>query len=129
MNPTKSLLQRFVRKGRRPAASPPATALPYSRLTLDDWRSSPLRVTYVAELLQQPLFLDLVGMLANIRPLSRGELTPTTAAKLLGQREGHDQVIASLLLAATSVAAPPQELPPADYAVENVLAGWNEETS
>lgn len=121
----KSLLQRF----RRPAPLTAKRPLSYSRLTLDDWRSSSERVAYVSELLKQPLFLDLLGMLANLRPLSRGELTATMATKLLGQREGHDQVIATLLAAGTPHASAPQELPPADYSPENVMAAWNDEVT
>lgn len=109
------------------APPPPERALPYSRLTLDDWRSSPERVAFVAELMRQPLFLDLVGMLSNLRPIHRGTVDATTAAMLLGQRTGHDQVIASLLSAGSIPAAPLQELPPADYDAQNLMAAWDKE--
>lgn len=66
-------------------------------------------------------------MLSNIRPISRGALDATTAAKLLGQREGHDQVIATLMAAGKSPEQMPSELPPADYAAENVMASWDKE--
>lgn len=66
-------------------------------------------------------------MLSNIRPNSRGTLDANTAAVLLGQRIGHDQIIASLLAAGTAPARMPSELPPADYAAENVMAGWEKE--
>lgn len=113
---------------RRSTLKPVRIALPYSRLTLDDWRSSPERVAYVGELLKQPLFLDLVGMLANIRPVHRGGVDPTTAAMLLGQRTGHDQVIASLLAAGVQPPTPLADLPPADYNAENTMALWERGT-
>jgi hypothetical protein len=71
--------------------------------------------------------LDLLGMLANLRPLHRGGLDATTAAMLLGQRTGHDQVIASILAAGSPAPTAPTDLPPADYAAENVLAAWENE--
>ena len=106
-----------------PAPVAPSRPLPYSRLTLDAWRSSPERVSYVAELLRAPLFLDLVGMLAGLRPVSREALDATSAAVLLGTRIGHDQVIAALLAAGAGTPAIPAQ-PEADYAAANVMAAW-----
>src|SRR5690242_5938253 len=98
-----------------------ALPLPYRRFTLDDWRNSPERVSYVAELFRQPLFLDLLGMLANMRPYQPrdGKLDATTASVLYGQRLGHDQVIASLIAAGNSPVAPPTDIP-ADYNAANL---------
>lgn len=50
----------------------------------------------------------------------------TTAATLLGQRIGHDQIIASLLAAGTSAPAPPPDVP-IDYGAENAMAAWEQE--
>ena len=118
---------------RRNAPNPPSSGgvtkalpLPYRRFALADWCNSPERVAYVGELLKQPLFLDLLGMLSNLRPVHRGEISPTTAAILYGQRLGHDQVIASLLQAGTPTPQPPEDIP-ADYAAENVMAAWEKE--
>lgn len=99
--------------------------LPFTRLTLADWRSSPERVAYASELLRQPLFLDLLGMLSNIRPAVPAGLDATTAALLLGQRTGHDQVIGALLSAATPFDTRPPASIEADYAPENVMAAWD----
>ena len=121
------LLGRLHRPVAPAAAAPSSRPLPYSRLSLDDWRASPERVSYVAELLRTPLFLDLLGMLANVRPVHRGALDPTSAATLLGQRIGHDQVIATLLAAGTPPPAPLADLPPADYDSANVQAQWERE--
>lgn len=123
----KRLFQLFKRQSDAPqVAARPAAALPFTRLTLDDWRSSEERTAYVAALLRDPMFLELVGMLANVRPVSRGPLDATTAAMLLGQRAGHDQIIATLLEAGRQSAAAPPTLE-ADYAAENVMATWNAE--
>ncbi len=74
------------------------------------------------------MFLDLVGMLANVRPSQLGPIDDTTAAILLGQRIGHDQVIATILAAAISPPAPPVDVP-IDYAAENVMASWDKEST
>lgn len=105
-----------------------ATPLPYSRLTLDDWRSAPERVAYVQGLMADPMFRDLVGMLANVRPMQRGEITPTTASILLGQRTGYDQLIATLLAAGQQTPAPPTELV-ADYGAEGAVEAWEKEAT
>ena len=124
---------RFIEKllrRRRPAPAPvnafSRSPLPYTRLSLDDWRSSQERVAYAAELLRQPLFLELVGMLANVRVHSRERVDATGAAVELGRRIGQDTVIAALLAAGTPIASLPQDLPPADYGAENTLAQWND---
>lgn len=122
-----SSIQSFFRRLRGGTAPTAAKPLPYSRLTIDDWRSSPERTAYVAELLRTPIFLDLVGMLSNIRPLHQGPLDATTTAVLLGQRTGHDQVIATLLKAANPIAPAPPDIP-ADYAAENTMAAWDKES-
>ena len=114
---------------RPPASAPPTKALAYTRLTLDTWRSSPERVSFVADLLRQPLFLELVGMLAAMRPLPTGPLNEATAALALGQRMGHDQLIAALLAAGTPKPAPPDPLPPADYDAANTMALWERESA
>lgn len=101
-------------------------SLPYARWTLSDWQASPDRTAYVASLLRTPLFLDLLGMLANVRANARGPVDATTAAMLLGQRIGHDQIIATLLEAAKSPVASPATLE-ADYAPENVMRAWEQE--
>lgn len=126
----------FKRFLRRHSASPPtgsasrpgALPFPYRRFTLEDWRASQERVAYVADLLKQPLFLDLLGMLANVRLFQRGPIDATSAARLLGQREGSDLLISSLLAAATSPPTPPDDLP-ADYDAENTMALWDKEGS
>jgi hypothetical protein len=104
-----------------------AAPLPYARLSLADWCASPERVAFAAELFHQPLFLDLVGVLANVRVVHLGTLDATTAAFLLGARSGQDQVITALLKAATPQPALPQELS-ADYGAENALAAWEKES-
>lgn len=128
-----NLIPRFLR---RHSASPPigsashsgALPFPYRRFTLEDWRSSQERVAYVADLLKQPLFLDLLGMLCNVRLFQRGPIDATSAARLLGQREGSDLLISSLLAAATSPPTPPDDLP-ADYDAANMMAAWEREGS
>lgn len=128
------LLKAFIARLFRapaPAAAPvaptAAAPLPYARLSLADWCAAPERVAYAAELFRQPLFLDLVGVLANTRVVHRGSLDSTTAAFLLGTRAGADQVITALLAAATPAFAPPADLP-ADYGAENALAAWEKES-
>ena len=119
----------FRRNAPNPAHSGGVTKalpLPYRRFALADWCNSPERVAYVGELLKQPLFLDLLGMLSNVRVGARGSLDATTAAFLLGQRAGQDLVIASILQAGTPVPAMPEDIP-ADYAAENVMAAWEKE--
>lgn len=111
---------------RRRSPAPPRAALPHTRLTLDDWRSAAERVAYVAELLRQPLFLELLGVLANVRVSQRGSLDATTAAFLLGTRAGSDLVITSLLAAGTQTPAPPADIA-ADYDPENAIAAWERE--
>lgn len=126
-----SLIRSFFSRlsGASPSApSPTPPALPYTRWTLPEWQASPDRAAYVASLLRTPLFLDLLGMLANVRPAHRGAVDATTAAVLLGQRIGHDQIIATLLEAARPQSASPPSLE-ADYAPENVMAAWDTEAS
>lgn len=104
-----------------------ARSLPFTRLTLPDWCAASERVAYVQTLFADPMFRELVAMLSNVRPvLPKTPLDATTAAVLLGQRIGHDQVIASLLTAGTSPPAPPADIA-ADYAAENVMAAWEGE--
>lgn len=112
-----------------PKGSVPSQALPlpYRRLTLDDWRAAPERVAYVSELLRQPLFLDLLGMLSNVRLFQRGPIDATTAARLLGQREGSDLLISSLLSAATPIPTLTTDLPLPDYNAANVMQQWERE--
>jgi len=119
-----SILNLFRRSSPTPVASRP---LPYSRLSLRDWQASPERVLYAQELFKTPLFLDLVGMLSNVRPVQNGPVDATTSAILLGQRIGHDQVIATILAAAISPPAPPVDVP-IDYDAKNVEAAWNKES-
>lgn len=110
----------------QPPQPRPSTPLPYTPLTLNDWRAAGERVTYVQSLLADPMFRDLVGMLANVRPLHRGSMDPTTAAMLLGQRIGYDQVIATLLAAGTQIPATPAEIE-ADYGAKGTMEAWETE--
>ena len=124
----------FLRKLLRPTPrgaslpSPGALPLPYRRFSLSDWQASPERVAYAAELLRQPLFLDLLGMLSNARPAASQQVNATSAAILYGQRLGHDQIIASILAAATSPPALPTQLD-ADYDAANLMQQWEREGS
>lgn len=119
----------FSRFWRRPAIKASAVdavrPLPYTRLTLTQWQASPERVAYAQELFKTPIFLDLVGMLANVRPVHTS-VDATGAAILLGQRLGHDQVVATLLASAASPPAPPVDIP-IDYAASNVVDAWDKE--
>lgn len=123
-----SPFSKFVRRFRSPPQAVPSRtlAIPYTRLSLAEWCASGDRVTYVQSLLKDPMFLDLVAMLSNIRPIHRGPVDSTTSAMLLGQRIGHDQVIASLLAAGTPAPKPIDEIP-ADYNAANVEALWEKE--
>ena len=121
-----SLRSLFRRWRRAPSPLPPAArtiTTPFTRLSLSDWCASPERVSYAAALFKDPLFLDLVGVLASVRVTHRGVLDPTTAAFLLGQRSGQDLVLNALLAAATAPPSPPNDIP-ANYAAENVMADW-----
>jgi len=105
------------------ASCSPALLLPFRRYSLSDWQSAPERVSYVAALLRDPMFLDLLGMLANARPAAPRSLDATTATILYGQRLGYDQVITSLLAAGTPAPTPPTDVP-ADYDAANLMAAW-----
>lgn len=111
---------------KRPATPACSLSLPYTRLTLAEWKASQERVAYARELLRTPLFLELVGMLANLRPSYGGVQDGTHAALLLGQQAGHDTVIATLLAAGSGDAPAPAALE-ADYMAKNVMQEWDEE--
>jgi hypothetical protein len=65
-------------------------------------------------------------MLANVRPAAPTPTDAISAATLLGQRIGHDQIIATLLAAATSPPAPPAEIE-ADYGAALTMRAWEGE--
>jgi len=104
------------------AVPPPTTQLaacspllpPPSSVTLNDWRSSTIRVDYVRALLAAPTFRELLSTIAAIRPYQRTALDATSAAYMLGWRTGQDIVLQAILDAGTGLATQPADVP-ADY--------------
>jgi len=126
MNFIRALFRRWAAT-QRPAPLSSVRPFPFTRITLADWRASAERTAYVAELLRTPLFLDLVGMLANVRPPECLALDATSAAIQLGHRVGCDTLIATLLAAGRQDAPAPAPLT-ANYAAENTMAAWENES-
>src|SRR5262245_19223355 len=97
------------------------TALPFSRLTLPQWRESEVRVTFARTLFAQGLGQDMLAVLQNTMPvpyLSRPEMAAIEA----GRVRGYQQALA-VLLAMTEPADTLFPEVPADYGVEDPEAG------
>lgn len=109
-----------------PAARAPSLP-PRSLSTLDDWRSSPIRVEYAKALLANSTFRDLLATIASLRPGHRGALDATTASYLLGWRTGQDVVLQALLMAGETPPQPPADVP-ADYGASESEFSTDDET-
>lgn len=103
--------QRII--GHAPDPKPPEKVVgSYNGFDMDRWQASPEHINYARQLFAQPLFRDLLAVLANSRPNTAG--LHIDAARALGWVEGYEMLM-SRLLSLTLVPTPEQEEVKADY--------------
>lgn len=93
--------------------------MPWSAISLDDWRSSGVRVDYAASLLKDPTFREMLAVLRNtLMVRDPGRMQNTTAERELGRALGVQDTLTLLL----SLGIPMQQIQdvPQEYPSETL---------